>query len=158
MLDCTRRVAGTGSLGVERLQVLVRGDKHPWLLTVKEVRGSPADAQPPSAERLVELMRRCLRAPPVLLGASRLGTLPVIVSRTGPGEDKLSVDGYERAELLPMCRYLGYLTGDLHALGAKSRVRWSAKHRKQLFNVAMELAGLHQQAFLEFCLFSAALH
>lgn len=157
ILDCTRRVAGTGSLGVERLQVLIRGEKHPWLLTVKEVRGSPADPKPASAERLVELMRRCLREAPLLLGASRLGPLPVIVSRTGPGEDKLAVDAYERTQLLPICRYLGYLTGDVHAQGASSRVRWSAKHRKHLFDVAIELAGLHQQAFLEFCLFAVAL-
>ena len=151
VIDCTRRVAGTGSLGVERLQVLVRGEGTPWLLTVKEVRGSPHDARPASAQRLVELMRKCLREPPVLFGASTLGTLEVIISRTGPGEDKVGVDEYDPTQLLPICRYLGYLSGEVHARGAGSKTRWSARHRRQLLDTSIELAGMHQQAFLELC-------
>ncbi len=151
VIDCTRRIAGTGSLGVERLQVLVHGDATPWLLTVKEVRGSPHDPRDASAQRLVEVMRRCLREPPVLFGASHLGRLPVIVSRTGPGEDKVSVDEYEPTQLISICQYLGYLSGDVHARGAGAKTRWSAKHRKHLIDVTVQLAGLHQQAFLELC-------
>ncbi len=151
VLDCTRRVAGTGSLGVERLQVLVRGEKHPWVLTVKEVRGSPAVTTPPSAERLVDLARRCWSEPPVWFGPSHLGSLPVVISRAEAGTDKVSADAYEPSQLGPIARHLGFLTGQLHHRGAKERVRWSAPVRRHLLNVAMELAGLHQQAFLEFC-------
>ncbi len=151
VIDCTRRVAGTGSLGVERLQVLVRGEAQPWFLTLKEVRQSPADERPPSAIRIVELMRGSLREPPVLFGASRLGTMPVLISRTGPGEDKVSVNAYEPRELRATCRYLGALAGDVHARGSGQKVKWSASHRAKLLDGVIHLVGVHHEAFLAFC-------
>lgn len=150
VVDVTRRLAGTGSLGVERLFVLVRGDTAPWLLEVKEVRGSSAAGDGPSSERLVEVMRRALPRPPACFGASRLGKLPVVITRLAPKEDKLGVDEIPPEALEGYARFLGALVGEVHRrTGATTR--WTAAHRARALDGAQHLAGLHETAFLQFC-------
>lgn len=151
VLDVTRRLAGTGSLGVERLLVLTRGDADgPWLLEVKEVRGSPASTARPSAERLVSVVRRVLPHPPALLGPARLGRLPVVVTRLSPKEDKLGVDEVPDDARDAWVRHLGVLTGEVHRRGGEGG-RWTSAHRRQALEASRHLAGLHETAFLEFC-------
>ena len=127
VLDVTRRIAGTGSLGVERLLVLVKGDDAPWLLEVKEVRGSAYSSKAASADQLVSVMQRVLPRPPACFGASRLGRLPVVITRLGAKEDKLGVDELPPEALESYARYLGFLVGEIHRRGASTR--WSAASR-----------------------------
>lgn len=149
VLDVTRRIAGTGSLGVERLLVLVKGDDAPWLLEVKEVRGSAYSSKAASADQLVSVMQRVLPRPPACFGASRLGRLPVVITRLGAKEDKLGVDELPPEALESYARYLGFLVGEIHRRGASTR--WSAAHRARALDGAQHLAGLHETAFLQFC-------
>lgn len=149
--DVTRRVAGTGSLGVERLVALVHLGDEPRLLELKEVRGSSFSAAPADAEALLEAWRRCLPHAPVDLAAATLGRVPVIVRPLFAADDKLSVDDFDRAALPQTLRAIGHLAGQVHRRGARTRVRWTAKHERLLVDRAAHLAGLHEQAFVAFC-------
>lgn len=152
VLDVTRRVAGTGSLGVERLLVLTRGEaERRWLMEVKEVRGSAFATGAPSSEALVETMRRALPEPPLRVGAAKLDDVPVVVKPLLAGEDKLSADAFDRAQLSDILRYLGFLAGEVHRRGAGRAWQWTDAHRRRVLDGAGHLAGLHEQAFLEFC-------
>lgn len=150
VLDVTRRIAGTGSLGVERLLVLVKGDDAPWLLEVKEVRGSAFSSKVASADQLVSVMQRVLPKPPACFGASRLGRLPVVITKLAAKEDKLGVDELPAEALSSYARYLGFLVGEIHRRGGAA-TRWSAAHRARALDSAQHLAGLHETAFLRFC-------
>jgi len=151
VVDVTRRVAGTGSLGVERLQVLTRGDGQPWLLEVKALRGSPASSVAPDATRLAALMRRALPEPPRSMGGAWLDGAPVLVHPLYAGEDKLSADDLAPDALEDTLRYLGFLAGEVHRRAATQSARWSTAQRRAVLDAAVGLAGLHAQAFLEFC-------
>lgn len=150
VLDVTGRLAGTGSLGVLRLLVLTRGDQAPWLLEVKEVRGSPASRAAPSAERLVEVVRRALPRPPATFGASRLSGAPVVIMRLSPKEDKLGVDEVPADQLDAYVPYVGALAGEVHRRVGAS-MSWTAAQQARLLDAANRLAELHEQAFADFC-------
>lgn len=152
VLDVSRRVAGTGSLGVERLLALVRVGEASRLLELKEVRGSTFSKTPADAAALLATWRRCLPEPPGELAAASLGGTPVIVRPLFAADDKLSVEDLDRAALPEVLRALGHLAGQAHRRGATTRARWTAKHHRLLVVRASALAGLHEQAFLEFCL------
>lgn len=150
VVDVTRRIAGTGSLGVERLLVLVKGDVMPWLLEVKEVRGAAAASANPSAEQLVNVVKTVLPRPPAYFGASRLGPLPVVITRLGAKEDKLGVDEIPAEAVAGYARHLGHLVGEIHRRGGAT-ARWTATVQARALDAAQHLAGLHETAFLQFC-------
>lgn len=151
LLDVTRRVAGTGSLGVERLLALLHVGDAPRLLEIKEVRGSSFSTAPADAPALLEAWRRCLPRAPVDLAAASLGRTPVIVRPLFASDDKLSVEDFDRAALPQTLQAIGHLAGEAHRLGARSAARWTAKHQRLLLDRAAHLAGLHEQAFVAFC-------
>jgi uncharacterized protein (DUF2252 family) len=151
VLDVTRRVAGTGSLGVERLVVLVRVGKQTRLLEIKEVRGSSFTTRGPDATRLVAAWAQCLPRPPLDLAAAMLGDLPVIVRPLFAADDKLAVGDFDRTALPATLRAIGVMAGELHRRGAKSSARWTSAQRGLLMERAAHLAGLHEQAFVAFC-------
>lgn len=151
VVDVTRRIAGTGSLGVERLWVLVRGaDGGPWLLEVKEVRGSAWVDQAPSAQQLVEVVQQVLPRPPLYLAPAQLGRVPVVVTRLQAKEDKLSVEDIPADGLAAFARHLGSLVGEVHRRGG-AKARWPAKVQARALDAAQYLSGIHQTAFLQFC-------
>ncbi len=151
VVDVVRRVAGTGSLGVERVLVLCRARGGPVMVELKEARGSPSDPEATSSERTVELMRRALPAMPAGFGWSRLAGLPVVVHPLHPGEAKLEAGELPANELSDVMHFLGFATGQLHRGGADERGRWSSAQARQLISRASDLAGLHAHAFFEFC-------
>lgn len=151
VLDVVRRVAGTGSLGVERVLALCRGNGRRVLVELKQARGSPSDPVATSPERLVELMRKALPAMPAGFGWSRLAGLPVVVHPLHAGEAKLEASGLPAEELPELMHYLGYVTGQVHRNGADEHGRWSGAQARQLVARASDLAGLHAHAFLDFC-------
>ena len=151
VLDVTRRVAGTGSLGVERLQVLTRGDGTPWLLEVKALRGSPAASVAPDALDVAARVRRALPLPPRGLGGAHLGRLAVLVHPLFAGEDKLDATKVDADALEPTMHFLGFLAGEVHRRAARSPARWSRAQHRAVLDAAGALAGLHEEAFLEFC-------
>lgn len=154
LVDLTRRVAGTGSLGVERLVALIDVGGVQRLLELKEVRGSSFDGSAPDPLGLLEAWLKCLPKPPVELAVAALGQLPVIVRPLFASDDKLSVDDLDRTSLPQILRSIGVMAGEVHRRGADKsslKVRWSRKHQKQLLDAASELAGAHEHAFHLFC-------
>lgn len=103
VLDIARRAAGTGSLGVRRFIILVRGRGSPngnVLLNVKEATPSSlvpslAARQPTwrsEAERVVTLHRRMQAIAPALLHAVRMGDRHFVVRELQPSEDRLALE------------------------------------------------------------------
>jgi len=103
VLDVARRVAGTGSLGVERYIVLVRGTGSPngnVLLDLKQVLPSAlaervTTAQPAwrsTAHRVVALQNRMQAASPALLEAIARRRGAFVLRQLQPTEDRVSLD------------------------------------------------------------------
>ena len=104
-LDVARRIAGTGSLGVERYIVLVEGKGSPdgnYLLDLKEALPSSlapwgAAPQPPwpdEASRVVTLQKRLQAIPMAFLQAVELKGKPCILRGLQPSEDRVALDAW----------------------------------------------------------------
>lgn len=100
VLDVARRIAGTGSLGLERYVVLVRGRGSPngnFLLDLKYQPGSalgpflstPQPRWANEAERVVAVQRRVQAIAPALLHAGMIGPRAYVLKELMPTEDKL---------------------------------------------------------------------
>ena len=98
--DIAFRIAGTSSLGMERYVALVEGRGMPgeaFLLDLKETAPSCAapysPAQQPAwkddAERLIEVQRRILSAPPALLADISMGKKSFIMKELQPQADRI---------------------------------------------------------------------
>lgn len=172
VVDAAFRVAGTGSLGALRIAVLVVGKGGAdggFLFDLKEQLPSSAAralAGPAvaSAEAVVAAWRSCLHEPPRQLGSSSLctpdgETKRLVVRRLTPQEDKLELGSLQRSDLPDLATYLGSLLGRAHARGAAALERplpapWSKDERAALLARAVSLAGLHEAAYLTYCLAS----
>ncbi|TAK91917.1 MAG: DUF2252 domain-containing protein [Aquabacterium sp.] len=104
VLDVARRIAGTGSLGVERYAILVEGKGSPngnYLLDLKEARASSLAArvkvkQPQwatEAHRIVEIQRRFQAVPMAFLQAVDMKGKPYVLRGLQPSEDRITLDG-----------------------------------------------------------------
>jgi uncharacterized protein (DUF2252 family) len=145
VLDVRRRISGTGSLGVERLIILVQGDaRGHWLLEAKEVDFS--------AERVVEAMRGAVKKPPALIGYAELGQSQMVIRPLSAGEEKLSLEKLDPDQLPTMIRFLGAMAGQVHRSLARSRLKkWTAKEQHALLASSRRLAAMHEEAFIDFC-------
>jgi uncharacterized protein (DUF2252 family) len=103
VLDVARRVAGTGSLGVQRFVVLVEGKGSPddnYLLDLKEARPSALAPYAPrrqprwtnEAERVVTIQDRMQVVAPALLHAVTLEKKGFILRELQPTEDRLDLE------------------------------------------------------------------
>jgi uncharacterized protein (DUF2252 family) len=102
VLDVARRIAGTGSLGVERYVILVEGKGSPhrnYLIDLKSALPSAWQpylrvAQPlwrTEAERVVAAQERAQAASPALLQAVDIGPTSFVLRELQPREDRLSL-------------------------------------------------------------------
>jgi len=123
MLDVARRIAGTGSLGLERYTILVEGRgtvAGHFLLDLKFAAPSalaPYITQPQprwksDAERVVRLERRMQAITPALLDEVSIDSKPYVIRELMPSEDKLDLRTAKgtNAQLNILARNLGYLT------------------------------------------------
>lgn len=130
VLDVAHRVAGTGSLGIERFMILVRGPGRPgkeYLLDLKRARPSTlqirlADQQPfwfSEAERIVEVQKRIQGASPALLHPLVMpdGT-SYVLRELQPSEDKISL-----TELVGKVKKLENLVSNMGRLCAWGHLR-----------------------------------
>lgn len=162
IIDAAHRVAGTGSLGMLRIALLVSGkggDQGNWIFDMKEQSEASAsrlvaDTWPSPAERVITAMRSCIEPPPRMLGTSRLGTCDLFVRRLTPQEDKLELGQLKAETLVPLALYLGALVGSAHARGARKEAppAWSERDRSLLVRRAARMASLHEAIYLEWCL------
>ena len=100
VLDMAHRIAGTGSLGVDRYVILVEGRGSPdqnFLLDMKEER--PSSLQPyltvkqptwsNEAERTVAIQKRCQGTPPALLTTLKMDHAAYVLHELQPYQDRV---------------------------------------------------------------------
>lgn len=103
VLDVARRIAGTGSLGVNRYAILVAGKGAPdghYLLDLKQALESSVATHflssqpqwPSEAHRIVEIQRRMQAVSVALLQPVRLGEDSYVIRELQPQEDRVSLD------------------------------------------------------------------
>jgi len=158
VVDVAFRIAGTGSLGVERVAILVAGKGGPdggWIFDMKE-EDEPSGAAfatghaGPGAGRVLKALRKCLARPPRMAGSTSVGKKSLLVRRLMPQEDRLSLSQLPSAEREAVLRYLGALTGALHKRGAKRAKPWPLDKAQVLLGNAVTLAGLYEAAALHY--------
>ncbi len=124
--DIVRRVAGTGSLGVERFILLVEGKGSPhanYLLDLKEARPSalqpllthlklPQPRWPNQAARVAECEQRVQSTPPALLAAINYNGKSYILRELQPTLDRVSLISCKGniAQLQPVLETMGEAT------------------------------------------------
>jgi len=158
VLDVAFRVAGTGSLGVLRIAVLVAGKGGPdgaWIFDMKEEdepsgRAFAVGNAGAGAGRVLKALRKSLARPPRMAGSTELAGRSLLVRRLMPQEDRLALDHLPGSQRTPVLRYLGALTGALHRRGAKRAPRWKAAEASVLLDNAVTLAGLYEAAALHY--------
>ena len=160
ILDAAHRIAGTGSLGVLRVAVLVAGKGGPngsWVFDLKE-QGTPSGAKVGSvpvgtpAERVAAGLRACLTRPPRRIGTTRLVGVSMFGRRLAPQEDRLDLTRIEGVDLPALARYLGALLGRAHRRGATRLPRAVGPDRcVPLIERTIRLAGIHEATYLAYC-------
>jgi uncharacterized protein (DUF2252 family) len=105
VLDIGRRIAGTGSLGVERFVVLVEGKGSPdgnYLIDIKEAKpsallphlarlGIGQPAWPDEASRVVTIQKRLQAMDHDFLQPVKLAGLPCVLKALQPAEDQVAI-------------------------------------------------------------------
>ena len=122
VLDVARRVAGTGSLGVDRFAILVRGKGSPdgnYLLDLKQTLPSSLEphlrvVQPKwktQAHRAVELQRRLQAVSMAFLHPVMLTEQACVLRALQPSEDRVTLDRsrHSRAEFEQVIATMGQL-------------------------------------------------
>lgn len=131
VLDVARRIAGTGSLGVDRFAILVEGKGSPdgnYFLDLKRATCSSMAPHlkvkqprwPSEAHRCVELQRRCQAVPMAFLHAMRLDGEPYVLRALQPSEDKVSFSPAELSlpELNALLATMGHVVAWSHLRSA----------------------------------------
>jgi uncharacterized protein (DUF2252 family) len=125
VLDIACRVAGTGSLGVDRYAILVEGKGSPdgnYLLDLKEALPSTLAAhvpcaQPPwptEAHRIVMIQRRLQAVSPAFLQPVSMGDKPYVLRALQPSEDRVTLNASAQSRrmleptLLTMAKLLAW--------------------------------------------------
>jgi uncharacterized protein (DUF2252 family) len=158
VVDVAFRIAGTGSLGVQRIAVLVIGKGGPdgnWIFDMKE-EDEPSGAAfarsnaGAGAGRVLKALRKCLASPPRMAGSTELEGKSLLVRRLMPQEDRLAIAELPANEHFSVLRYLGALTGAMHRRGAKKVPAWPLDETQGLLDNAVTLAGLHEAAAVHY--------
>lgn len=106
VLDLAQRIAGAGSLGLDRYVILVEGNGSPnqnYLLDLKAARSSSLQPYTPlpqpnwksEADRIVSIQERIQESPPALLNAFTLHDRPYVLRELQPTADRVDLDDSE---------------------------------------------------------------
>ncbi|MEH1780599.1 MAG: DUF2252 domain-containing protein [Nostoc sp.] len=106
VLDVQQRIAGTGSLGLERYAVLVEGKGSPdgnYFLDLKQTQSSSLQpyltlSQPDwssQSERVVAIQQRMQGTPPALLGVILDGNKSYVLRELQPVQDRVSLQAWD---------------------------------------------------------------
>jgi uncharacterized protein (DUF2252 family) len=120
MIDVARRVAGTGSLGVDRYVVLVRGTGSPdgnHLLDLKLASRSALKAtlktvQPrwkTQADRIAGVQQRMQAVPVAFLEPATLGERPFVLRALQPAQDRIDLRRADAAQLEQLAGTMGQI-------------------------------------------------
>ncbi len=102
VLDITQRIAGNGSLGLERYLILIQGKGYPdaaYLLDLKAARSSCLQPYlqtlqpnwPTEADRIVAVQTRLQESPPALLSVVTSSSTSYVLRELQPTADKLDL-------------------------------------------------------------------
>lgn len=124
VLDVARRVAGTGSLGVDRFAILVQGKGSPdanYLLDLKQALPSALVPHlklkqpkwPTQAHRVVAVQQRMQAVPMAFLQAVTMGGTSYVLRGLQPSEDRVSLDGARQslADIKKVIATMGCIVG-----------------------------------------------
>ena len=149
-IDVARRIAGTGSLGLERYTILVAGRGSPAGHFLLDLKFAPASAlapyvttkQPPwqnEAVRIVEVQRRMQAIAPALLQGVTIDARHYVLRELMPTQDKLDLEASSRhqAQLDLLARDLGFLV-------AWSELRSSGRDGSATIDELISLASKHR--------------
>ncbi len=130
VLDVGRRIAGTGSLGVQRYVILVQGKGSPegnYLLDLKQSQASSVAprlmvAQPSwktQAHRIVELQRRLQAVSVAFLQPITFGKSAGVLRELQPSEDRITLDRSSQSmgELRQLIETMGRIVAWAHLRG-----------------------------------------
>ncbi len=167
ILDAAFRVAGTGSLGLLRIAVLLRFKEGaaPFVFDLKEQHRPaaagllPLPARLGPAERVRSAALHCLEHPPRRMAVTAIGDTPLLGRQLSPQEDKLALSRIADADLEPLVGHLGALLGRAHRRGATRppSARWSKDELDALLDRGIRLAALHEAIYLWFCRYAPAI-
>lgn len=157
VLDVARRIAGTGSLGVERYIILVEGKGSPdrnYLLDLKQALPSSLTPhlsikQPrwqTEAHRVVALQQRMQAVPMAFLHPVIIGKKAYVLRGLQPSEDRVVLNGAQQAPAL--------LEGVIQAMGelvAWGQLRSSGRNNSATSDALIDFAqrGKWKQSLLE---------
>lgn len=119
-LDVARRIAGTGSLGIERYVILVRGRggaegnflldlKHAAPCALGPYLRHPQPTWASDAQRVVSIQMRSQAVPPAFLSAEIIGDRSYVLRELLPSQDRVALDQWNGK--------LGRLEAVIHAMG-----------------------------------------
>jgi uncharacterized protein (DUF2252 family) len=174
LLDVARRVAGTGSLGLERYLLLIEGKGSPdgnHLLDLKQVRpsalASSLHAKQPDwqteAHRVVTIQRRMQAIPMAFLSPVAIGRRSYVLRALQPTEDRVALNrmGGDMTRLEDLAITFGQLVawGQLRSSGHGGSATadsltsyWRKSDRTQkLLQLADECAEAVHRDWAEFC-------
>ncbi len=132
MIDVARRVAGTGSLGLERYTILIEGRGSPAGHVLLDLKFASASALAPyvktkqprwkhEATRIVEIGRRMQAIAPAFLHAVTIGSRSYVLRELMPSQDKVDLEAPVRKAQLEL------LVRDFGLLVASSELRSSGR-------------------------------
>ncbi|MFC5476355.1 DUF2252 domain-containing protein [Paraherbaspirillum soli] len=174
VLDVARRIAGTGSLGVDRYVILVHGKGSPdgnYLLDLKQALPSALlphlkVAQPKwksEAHRVVELQRRCQAVSMAFLQPVMVGKTSYVLRGLQPSEDRVTLDrpSHTMQELQRAIGTMGKIVAwdQLRSAGRQGsasadelidfgqRKKW----KRQLMDMALDCAAQVHKDWLTYC-------
>jgi uncharacterized protein (DUF2252 family) len=123
VLDVARRIAGNGSLGVDRFVVLVEGKGSPdanYLLDLKQAMPSSLASRTPlaqphwddEAQRVVAIQRRMQAISMAFLHPVRMGQVPYVLRALQPQEDRVSLTqtSHPLERLINLVTVMGHCT------------------------------------------------
>ena len=171
VLDIGRRIAGTGSLGVERYVVLVEGKGSPdgnYLLDIKEARpsamaphlarlGIKQPAWPDQASRVVTVQNRMQAVDHAFLRAVKLDGLACTLRGLQPSEDRVAIGewGKKLDRLKEVVATMGRIlawdqlraSGRSGSAGADELIAFAQRGdwTTEILDVATEMTALTQQ-------------
>jgi uncharacterized protein (DUF2252 family) len=146
-LDVARRIAGTGSLGLERYVILVEGRGSPDGNLLLDLKFQPAPAlaqylklpQPDwesEAERVVEIQRRAQAIAPAFLTAVKVGRKSFMLKEAQPTSDKVDLVG--RKSTIEDLKHLVHTLGQLVAW---SHLRSSGREGSAIADQFIDFGG-----------------
>lgn len=163
VLDVARRIAGTGSLGLDRFVILVKGKGTPdgnYLLDLKQ--STPSSLTPylktkqprwkSQAHRVIALQQRSQAMPMALSQAVRIGDNAYVLRGLQPSEDRVTIAPakHSMAELKDLLICMGRIVAWMHLRGsgrqgsaiADDLIAWGgkAKWQKKMINAAWTCA------------------